>query len=70
MKDYENLEHRRIDLVPVGSKVKLPGDEAGRMFTVGGVDRFDMHSLHRGKTNYIEVSAQPSHIVIVHEEVK
>ena len=68
--DYEKLERRRIDQVPAGSKVKIPNDESGRMFTVGGIDRFGMHSLHRGKDNRIEVSMQPSCIAIIHEEAE
>lgn len=69
--DYEKLAIRRVDTVPPGSKVKLPGDHAGRMFTVGGVDKHGMISLWRGKlgNERIEVSATPSHPVVVHEEV-
>lgn len=64
--DYEKLATRRVDTVPPGSKVKLPGDHAGRMFTVGGVDQHGMISLWRGKR--VEVSATPSHPVVIHEE--
>ena len=68
--DYEKLETRRVDGVVPGSKVKLPGDPAGRMFTVGGVDQHGMISLWRGKpgNERIEVSATPSHPVVIHEE--
>ena len=67
--DYEKLETRRIDAVPLGSKVKLPDDPAGRMFVVGGVDKHGMISLWRGKlgNERIEVSATPSHPVVIHE---
>lgn len=64
--DYEKLETRRVDAVPLGSKVKLLGDPAGRMFVVGDVDKHGMISLWRSKR--IEVSAIPSHPVVIHEE--
>ena len=69
MIEYEKLETRRVDAVPLGSKVKLPGDAAGRMFTVGSTDRYGMISLLRGKhgNERVEVSASPSHPVVIHE---
>lgn len=67
-KSYDALERRRVDQVPEGSKVKLPDDEAGRMFLVGGMDRYGFMSLYRSKSNRLEVSAQPSQLVIIHEE--
>ena len=70
MIEYEKLETRRVDAVPQGSKVKLPDDTTGRVFVVGHVDQHGMISLLRGKLGKerIEVSATPSHPVVIHEE--
>ena len=69
MIEYEKLETRRVDAVPQGSKVKLPGDAAGRMFTVGSTDQYGMISLLRGNAGKerVEVSLTPSHLVVIHE---
>jgi len=63
--DYEKLEVRKVCDVDRGTKVKLPGDPAGRVFTVGYEDRYGMISLHRGPHDRIEVSAIPTHPVVI-----